>query len=247
MDLIQALKDLWQRRWLVVGGGLIATMAAVLVLYSVSVMPPGVSKRVDVRAQGSSSILVDSARSPIADTRKALGPLIERAGIFARLMSGSIVINRIAKQTGTPPDEIDTGGPVPLPGQAPGAELPPARTHAYGIMVAQSGELPVISVLTRAPSVPAAKALAAAAPVALRETVREIQSKQGTPERLRVEIRSLGPAQGGMIDDAMGKKIALAAFVFVFGVCLLTILAVPRVIAAWKSEPERSPVDSRFA
>ncbi len=247
MDLIQALKDLWHRRWLVIASGLLAMMAAVLVLYSVSLLPPGVSKRVDVRAQGSASILVDSSRSPIADTRKALGPLIERAAIFARLMSGRDVIDAIGKETGTPPGQIDTGGPTPLPGEAPGAEQAPAKTHPYGIMIAQSGELPVISVLTRAPTVPEAKALAAAAPVALRKAVGRIQAEQETPQRLRVEFRSLGPAQGGMIDDAIGKKIALAAFIFVFGVCILLILAIPRLVDAWRAEPGGRPVDGRFA
>jgi hypothetical protein len=247
MDLVSTLKELWRRRALVVVAGLFAAAAAMLAVYQVSLLPPDVSKRVDVRAQGSISILVDSARSPIADYRRDLGPLTDRAGVFARLMTGSDAVERIAEKTGIPAAKIDVGGPTPLPGQAPGAELGPAQPHPYGIMVAQSGELPIIGIVTRAPTVPEAKAMADAAPAALRQMVGSIQVEQGTPQRQRVEFRRLGPAQGGMIDDATGKKIAMAAFVVVFAASLLAILAVPRLVAAWRSAHGRRPADGALA
>jgi hypothetical protein len=247
VDLVLTLKELWHRRSLVVASALLAGAVAMLALYQVSVLPPGVSKRVEVRAQGSILMLVDSARSPIADSRRDLGPLTDRAAIFARLTAGGDVIERIAEAAGVPARQIDVGGPAPLPGQAPGAELAPAKAHPYGIMVAQSGELPIISVLTRAPTVPEAIALAEAAPPALRRVVGRVQAAQDTPQRQRIEFRSLGPAQGGMIDDAAGKKIAAAIFVVVFAACLLAILAIPRLVAAWRNEPGKGSADGAFA
>jgi hypothetical protein len=247
VDLVSILKEFWRRRALVVVAAAFAAAAGLLAVYQVSLLPPDVGRRVDVRAQGSISILVDSTRSPIADYRRDLGPLTDRAGVFARLMTGGDVVGRIAEATGIPTAKIDVGGPTPQPGQAPGAELGPARAHPYGLMVAQSGELPIIGVLTRAPTVPEARAMAAAAPDALRAVIGSIQAEQDTPQRQRVEFRRLGPAQAGMIDDATGKKIAAAAFAVVFAGCLLAILAVPRLVAAWRIEHGRRPADGAVA
>lgn len=240
MDLVLNLKLLWRRRWLVLGVVALASAAAMFAVFQIGLMPPKLAKRSEVKAQGSIAVLVDSARSPIADSRRDLMPLTDRAGVFARLMVGGSVLARIAKATGIPVSQIDIGGPSPLPGEAPGIEGPPSKLHPYGISVARSGELPIVSVATRAPTVAEAKALAGAAPVALRREVEAIQNQQDTPPRLRVELRTLGPAQGGAVDQALGKKFALVIFVFVLAVGLIAILAVPRLVAAWREEPERS-------
>jgi hypothetical protein len=246
VDLVLNLKQLWRRRRLVAGAVVLAGTAAMLAAFQVSLLPPKLAKRSEVKAQGSIAVLVDSARSPLADSRRDLTPLTDRAGVFARLMVGGNVLARIAKATGIPPGEIDVGGPSPLPGEAPGVEGVPAKLHPYGISVARSGELPIITVGTRAPTGAEARALAAAAPAALRREVEAIQTEQDTPARLRVELRTLGPAQGGPVAEALGKKIALAIFFVVLAACVIAILAVPRLIAAWRDEPERSPGHGAF-
>lgn len=234
MNLILALKELWRRRLLVALAVCAAAAISVLAIFQVSPSPPFVSKRVDVEAHGSVEILVDSADSPIADARRDLAGLTSRASVFARYIAGGNVIRRIAGATGIPVKQIDVAGATPLPGEAPGAEekLP---LHPYGISIGQAGELPILSVSTRAPTVGEARALAAAAPAAIRQVVRSVQQQQGTPDRRRVQFRVLGPAQAARVDDALGKKIALALFVFLLAVFIGLILGVPRFAAAWRA------------
>ncbi len=239
MNLILILKELWRRRLLVALSVVLAFAVSVFAVYQVSFAPPSLSQRSKVNAHGTIEILVDSARSPIADARRDLSGLIARAGVFARLIAGGNVVGEIAKATGIPVKQIDVAGPTPLPGEAPGIE--PVQLHPYGIAITPSEELPILNVDTRAPTVRQAKAMAAAAPGAVRRVVQRIQAEQETPAASRVEFRVLGPAEAGPVDDALGKKVALALFVVMLALCIVAILGFPRLVRAWRSA-EAEPV-----
>lgn len=243
MNLIQILKELSRRRLLVALAAVFSALVAIVAVYDASPAPPSISPRENVNARGSIEILVDSSNSPIADTRRDLTGLIARAGVFGRLISGGNVINEVAKATGIPAKQIDVAGPSPLPGQAPGAGESSPEYHPYGISVVQSETLPILTVVTRAPTVAEARDLADAVPVAIRSLVDSIQLKQETPLGKRVEVRVLGPAEAAPVDEALGKKAALAIFFVVFALCLLAILGIPRFRAAWReADAEEPPV-----
>jgi hypothetical protein len=230
---ISLLKELWERRLLVALSALLATVVAVVVVYDVGLAPPSIAKRDRVEAQGSIEILVDSARSPIADVGRNLEPLTARAGVFARYIAGGKVIARISKQTGIPVRQIQVAGPAPLPGEAPGAEEAPAQQLPYGIAIVQRDALPILNVVTRAPTVEEARELAAAAPAAVSGIVTAIQLEERIPPSKRVTFRVLGPAQANPVTEALGAKVALLIFSFVFGLLILLILGIPRLIDAW--------------
>jgi hypothetical protein len=241
LNLIQTLKELSRRRLLVALSVAFSAAVAILAVYQVSPSPPSISAREHVNAQGSIEILVDSANSPIADTRRDLTGLIARAGVFARLIAGGNVVNEIAKTTGIPAKQIDVAGPTPLAGEAPGAGEPSPEFHPYGISVIQSETLPILTVVTRAPTVTEARELAEAVPAAIGGLVNAIQVKQDTPANKQVEFRELGPAQAAPVDEALGKKVALAVFVVVLALCLLAILGLPRFRAAWRAADAEEP------
>ncbi len=242
MNLILLLKELWRRKVLLVLSVVAAIAIPVVVVYQVSVSPPGISKRTQVDAQGSIEILIDSARSPLADSRRDLTGLTTRAGVFARLIAGGNVVRQIAKDSDIPFDQIDVAGPTPFPGEAPGVGQEPLQLHPYGIAITQPEELPIVKVVTRAPTVDEARALASAAPKAVREVVESVQAQQGTPADKRIEFRVLGPAQAAMNDEALGKKAALALFFVVLALCVGLILGVPRFKAAWTAaDPDDAP------
>ncbi len=244
MNFIQALRELWQRRLYVVLAAVVAFAVAVAVVYDVSVAPPSIAKRDHVEAHGSIEILVDSAQSPIGDVGRELTPLSERAGVFARYIAGGNVIKAIAKSTGIPADEIEVAGPRALPGEAPGSESAAPHLLPYGIEIAQGGTLPILNVVTRAPTVPEARELAAAAPAAVSDIVTSIQREQGVPERKRVIFRALGPAEADPVTDARGAKVAVLIFLVVFAFGLLLILGIPRLAEAWRTadaEAEQPP------
>lgn len=242
MNLILILKELWRRRVLVALAIFVAAAVATLAVFQVTPSPPFIAKRDRVNAQGSIEILVDSARSPIADARRDLAGLTARAGVFARLMVGGNVIGHMAEANKIPVEQIGTVGPVPLPGEAPGAEQESAELRPYGVAVTQPEALPILKVVTRAPTVPEARSLAAAAPAAIRQVVKSIQAQQGTPLGKRVQFRVLGPAEAGRVEDALGKKIALLLFIVLLAIFIVLILGLPRLVTAWReAETEVGP------
>jgi hypothetical protein len=245
VNLIANLKELWRRRVLVAAAAAAAVAISVLAVFDVGVLPPSISKREHVDAKGSIEILIDSSRSPIADARRDVTGLTARAGVFARLMAGGNVVRRIARSVDVPVKQIDVAGPTPLPGQAAGVAQPPPQLHPYGISIEQAEELPIVTVNTRAPTVPEARAMAAAAPGAVRHMVKSIQEQQGTPTGKRVELRVLGPALAAPNDEALGKKVALALFAVLLIVSIVLILGIPRLIAAWRSAPDGLGPDDR--
>jgi hypothetical protein len=234
--LIPYLKELWSRKKLVgavVGG---AAFLSIIAVYNVGFAPPSISQREQVAADGSIEILVDSAHSPIADARRDLSGLSARAIVFARLIAGGNIVRQIAKRADIPFNQIDVTGPVPPPGQAPPVEQ--VQLHPYGITITPAEELPILDVVTRAPTVDEAKRLAAAAPPAVREEVERIQENQDTAPGRRVEFRVLGPAVAGTRDAALGKKAALGLFIALVAIGLVLILGIPRFRAAWREESE---------
>ncbi|HEV7769074.1 MAG TPA: hypothetical protein VGO66_00245 [Solirubrobacterales bacterium] len=242
MSLVLGLKELWRRRAYVVAAVLAAAGISILVVFQVSLLPPSISKRAQVEVQGSIDVLVDSAASPIADARRDLAGLTARAGVFARLMAGGNVVGRIAQDADVPIKQIDVAGPEPLPGEAPGAEQPSSQARPYGIAITQQGELPILSIVTRAPTRPEARALAAAAPAAIAEVVTSTQRRQGTPSAKRVQFRVLGPAEVVSVNNSPGRKMALLLFVVLLGIFVALVLAAPRFLAAWRTaEPEPAP------
>lgn len=242
VNFILNLKELWRRRVLVAASVVVAAAISVVAIFNVGFFPPSISKRAQVSARGSIEILIDASQSPIADVRRDLTGLTARAGVFARYMAGGNVIGLIAKDTGIPVKQIDVAGPAPLPGEAPGADQAPPQVHPYGIAITQPDVLPILSVVTRAPTVREARALAAAAPAAVRRVVESIQEQQEIRPRKRVEFRVLGPARADPVNDALGKKIALLLFIVVLAMFLVLILAGPRLVAAWRAvEPDPRP------
>jgi hypothetical protein len=246
VNFIFFLKELWQRRFAVALVGIGAAAIATLVVYSVSFLPPSLGKRDHVEARGSIEILVDSAKSPIADVGRDLEPLTARAGVFARYIAGGNVIKRIAETTGIPARQIEVAGPAPLPGEAVGATAAPAKLRPYGIEIVQRDELPIVSVGTRAPTIPEARELAAAAPGAIRGIVSAIQQQQRIPGAKKVTFRVLGPAQTDLATEALGAKAAFGIFIVLFGLGVLLILGLPRLVAAWRSVDVEPPAQESF-
>jgi hypothetical protein len=235
VNFIRLLKELWQRRLAVALVAIGSLAIAVLVVYSISLAPPSLGKRDHAEANGEIEILVDSARSPIADVGRDLEPLTARAGVFARYIAGGNVIKRIAQETGIPLKQIEVAGPAPLPGEAAGVTAEPTKLLPYGIEIVQRDALPIVNVSTRAPTVPEARELAAATPGAVSEIVSGIQTQQDIPNAKKVTFRVLGPAQADLSTEALGAKAAIGIFIVLFALGILLILGLPRLVEAWRS------------
>lgn len=242
MNLISILKELWRQRRLVAASALAAATLSVLLVFDVSPLPPSISEQAQLSGEGSIEILVDSARSPIANAQRELTGLTERAGVFARLMAGGNVVDQISRAAGVRATEVEVTGPTPLPVEAPGAGEAPPSPLPYRLTFSQLSELPIVVVTAHGPTAEAAGKLASAAPAALRTVVRSTQERQQTPPQQRVEVRVLGPAQVKSLSEGNGIKVALLAFLVLFAVGLGLILGIPRLVAAWREvDVERQP------
>ena len=233
MTFVSALRELWKRKVLVAIAVVIALALSILAVYQVG--GGGIAKKGSVEAHGSTQILIDSARSPIAGSKRDISGLISRAGVFARLMAGGDVVAQIAEDAGVDPESIQVTGPSPLPGEAPGA-TEAEEALPYGLTFTEEPELPIVSVVTRAPTVKEAAALAEASPEALRGVIQTVQEQQSTPAREKVEVRVLGPPQAQVSSTGPGNKMAVAIFVLVLALEIGLILGFPRLVAAWRRE-----------
>lgn len=242
MEPARNLKMLWRRRRLVAVGGAVALIAAILSVYTVSIFPPSLTSRTNVFATASSQILVDTPDSSFADLSYELEPLETRAAVFARFLANPAAMELVSQQSGIPAYEIEAQGPyeqnLPLNQQEPTAEERSTQIIGegalYRLRLENNPNLPIISVFAQAPTEKEAKALAAAAPAALRVYVKRLQEQQHTPKRDRVEIRPLGHATGGVVNAGANREIALLVFFVVFvGWCLLMIPA-NTIIGGWR-------------
>ncbi len=234
MEFARTLKILWQRRRLVALGALIAAIASLLSVYQVGLFPPSLTSRTNVFATGSSEMLVDTPASAFADLSTDLTQLNTRATVFARFMASPAVVNLIARKAELPVDAIEAQGPfdlnLPVIDQEPTAEQRSSQIigegAVYRLRFENNPVLPIVSVFTQAPTKEEAIALAEAAPLALRTYVDRLQTKQHTPDSLRVEIRTLGTATGGVVNEGANVQIATLVFIAVFaGWCMLLVPA----------------------
>ncbi len=234
MELVRTLKTLWRRRRLVAVGAAIALIAALLSVYQVGLFPPSLTSRTNVFATASTEILVDTPDSTFADLANDLDPLNTRASVFARFLASPAAVALIAREAKLPVDAIEAEGPydqnLPIFQQEPTAEQRSSQIVGeralYRLRFENNPSLPIIQVFAQAPTEPEAARLGGAVPVALRGYIGRIQAEQNTPAFRQVEIRKLGAAVGGVVNEGANLQIASLVFVVVFiGWCLLLIPA----------------------
>lgn len=244
MEGAQVLKILWQRRLLVALGALVALVAALLSVNRVELFPPSLQSRTNVFATASTQILVDTPRSAFADLSNETDPLETRASVFARFLTSPVAIALIAREAGLPVDAIEAQGPYEL-NLPPFQQEPTAEQRStqiigegalYRLRFENNPELPIVSVFAQAPTRGAAIGLAAAAPAALRAYVERIQRRQHTPVARQVEIRKLGHATGGIVNEGASRQIAVLVFAVVFAAWCMLLVPAHTIAQGWRGE-----------
>jgi hypothetical protein len=252
MELARILKSLWRRRYWLGIGILIAVAAATVSVFQVGLFPPSLISRTNVFSTASTQILVDTPNSAFANLGEEVEPLNTRAQVFSRFLASPIATQLIAREAKLPADAIEGQGPyeqnLPLFEQEPTAEKRSSQIIGeralYRLRFENNPTLPIISVYAQAPTSDSANRLADAVPAALASYIKSIQEKQNTPAGLRVEVRQLGDATGGVVNAGANAQIAaLVFFVVLIGWCLLLIPA--RTIAKGWREASTPPDGGR--
>lgn len=242
MELARTLKTLWRRRRLLALGALVALVAALLSVYRVGLFPPSLEGRTNVFASASSQILVDTPDSAFADLSYDLEALDARASVFARFLASPAAVALIAREAKLPFTQIAAQGPfelnVPEVQQAPTAERRSSQILGegalYRLRFENNPSLPIVSVFAQAPRREEAVALAEAAPTALRDYIDRIQAEQHTPVERQVEIRRLGSATGGIVNEGANLQIATLVFIAVLGAWCMLLIPARTIARGWR-------------
>jgi hypothetical protein len=242
MELARTLKTLWLRRRLVALGAAIAVIAALLSVYTVSLMPPSMSSRTNVFATASTQLLVDAPDSAFADLANDLTPLETRASVFARFLASPAALELVSRDAKVPLSSIEAQGPydinLPVIQQEPTAGQRSSQIIGEGALYRLRFEnnpvLPIVSVFAQAPTEAEATALAEAAPQALRTYINRLQARQETPPDRQVVIRRLGAATGGVVNEGASLQIALLVFIVVFGAWCMLLVPAQTLVRGWR-------------
>jgi hypothetical protein len=248
MESARNLEILWRRRRLVALGAAVALLAALLSVYRVALIPPSLQSRTNVFATASTQILVDTPRSAFADISNELEPLENRASVFARFLTSPAAIDLTARAAHLPAAAIEAQGPyevnLPPVQQEPTAEQRSTQIIGegalYRLRFESNPDLPIVTVFAQAPTEAGAIDLAEAVPAGLRAYVKRIQREQRTPLERQVEIRTLGAATGGVVNEGADRQIAALVFIVVFVVWCLLLIPAHTIAQGWR-EPLGGP------
>ena len=232
----------------------IALLAAMQILFSISLFPPRLETRsVDV-ATASTHVLVDTPRSTLTDLRQdvyEIRSLSQRAVILGNVMASPPVREFIARRVDVAPDGISATGPLTLeqPREIASAENEPHTSDIlqppdeYRLSIRANPTVPVLDVYSQAPDAEAARGLADAAVDGLQDYLDAVALERRTPADDQVDLQQLGRARGGVINPGAGLAIALVVFALVFTGCSVGVLLIARVRRGWAaSEPAEAPL-----
>jgi hypothetical protein len=237
MEIGYILNELWRRKYWVALGLIVAVIAAASTAYKL----PSLEKKSLVLGTASTEVLIDSPRSPLGSLTSEIDTLAVRAGIYARLIESTPVRERVARELGVSPLGVATQGPQPKRSQR-GREASAGdrsnelltEDNELRLFASSAGDIPLLTISGQGPTGESAIRLVDAAANAIADYVSEIQESQDIPEYARVQIRRLGPPQGGLVNEGVDKMAAALAFVGGFvGWCILVLLA-GRIGESWR-------------
>lgn len=250
MGLVNALRELWSRRLLVVGAGLLALVVFAVVAYDVSSPTSLDSRRYEVGV-ASASALVDTPSSQLVDLGLKKGidasTLPTRAALLASLMVNSPLKERIAIAARVDPRMLIVSAPAedgaatpvrsaPVPEASISPSDPKANILRTSVPNLPSGQLPVITVATQAPTAATAARLADESIAVLRRSLRAAadDGAQRVPDRRRLVLRPLGQARSATETRGPGFLLAIVAGLCTFVLACCAILFGTWLIRTWR-------------
>lgn len=223
MEFVEILSTL-RRRW-------IAT-ALVVVLAAGAAAAVRTSTHNTTSGAATVQLLVDSPSSALANLSENPAPLISRGGVLAQVATSQAVIGSIAKAAGVPEGQITAQGPYSGAAESQNAITPAearsnqivAEKQIYRLSFVPQQNEPVITATVQAPTTDGAAKIASAIYPGIESYISTIQLEGKTPERDRVTIRQLGPAQAGAVTSGSRGTLTVAGFLGVLIAGLLAIL-----------------------
>lgn len=239
MELGRHLAELWSIRY-AAACLTIAIIAALLVTYKVSLLPPKLSPRALEMASASTEVLVDTPKSSVLDLRQDLfdiGSMTNRSVLLGNVMASPPVLAYIGRRAGVPPDLIRAVTPrtpnSPRPFVAPGNDKKATdllrSTNQYRLNIDANPTVPILKIYSQAPTATAAEQLANAAVDGLRDYLdRQAVARQIAPDK-QVRLVQLGRARGAVINGGVRLQVALLTFLIAFALLAAAGVFISRV------------------
>jgi capsular polysaccharide biosynthesis protein len=245
MELVSILRLLWRHRVLVAIAALVSVLVGLSMVYRIG-LPPKLESRHYQVGIGSVTALVDTPHSQVVDlggdTGSDIATLSARASLLASLMASSPLKDEIASRAGIRPDELltaaqsgGTSDAAPAPTPANDAE---ATILKASIANLDSGQIPIISVNTQAPTEAAAARLANESIAVLQQQIKSQAGTDKVPEARRVVVRQLGPARSATVSRGPSPTIGIAVAVLVLLLGCATIVGMSALVGGWRRAVE---------
>jgi hypothetical protein len=240
VDLALALRHIWRQKLWLVRVVVLATVAAVLSAYDVSVSPPGLKSRSLESGAAKLGLILDSRESSLAPRDVPVAALAGRAVFYAELLRSQPMRKSIGERTGVPWQTISIDGQTvgqptiqsDQPGQAQRSVELVQESSSRRLYFTVNPDFPIINLYAQAPTAGEAVRLVQGAADSLTSYTRDLQSKLEVPIPRRAELLQLGDPQGGEVAPGADVGVALiVALAVLLGGCLL-ILYIPRVVTA---------------
>jgi hypothetical protein len=250
MDIVTILRELRRRRRSVVAAGLVAVLAAVLVMYQV----PGFKSRSHDVGVATTQILLDTPSSQVvAVAPKGSESLGMRANLLASLMVDGDVESEIAHRAGLQPNQL--GGTTDAamnnsPGSSLSTPAPSTRSRPYVLTThilsdATNMPLPIIEVDVQAPTSDAAVRLAQAAVLGLKDYLTSTAAEERIPDVQRLDVEGLGVPQGATVTQGPTVVVGVLVAMFVFVLGCASILAGSTLRRRWRAAAEREALEAQ--
>jgi hypothetical protein len=239
MNSVTILRNLWRRRMLVAVAGFVAFAAGWLFAFGPALSFPPKPRGYTVGV-ATANLLVDTPRSQVIEVApKGSDTLAARANVLANLMVDGGIKDAIAKRAGLPSKKIIASAP------SPDGSVPPPKLNAHSmayttsvVLTSDMAELPIIKVQTQGPNVSKALRLANAAVDGLSDYLNTKATDDSVDATRRLQVRSLGTAQGMISERGPASLMAPVVVLLVFlGGCAL-ILVVSALNSRWREAIE---------
>jgi hypothetical protein len=249
MQLGMHLRELWRSRLGLAISFALAVVAAAWSVGTISLSPLGFKSRTVQMAAASTRVLVDAPKSSLLDLSVStldIDAMTNRALLVSNVMASEPVRGYIARHAKLPADVLRVASPVTLdwPRQLAQSGSPKETSdifkspNEYRLSLRANPTVPVIDIYAQAPTTKMARELANGAVTGMRGYLQDIGAKQGIAPAQQVHLQQLGAARGGVVNPGVKSRLALLAFLLVFGTSCVGTIFLARVRRGWAAGPD---------
>jgi hypothetical protein len=247
MKLGKRIRELWNKRPVIVASAALALVVAIWSVARISILPPGIESRSLEMSTAATHVIVDKPRSTILDLREdtySLEALRQRAILLGNVMANGEVRDAIASGAGVPSDKLQIAPPL-TPTQPRAVVASTDRKHAtdlldstdqYRLSIQANPTVPMLDIYAQAANPDTAARLANTAVEELRAYLDRLAVTEETPESHQIQLLRLGGAEGTAINPSVDVQVALLVFVLTFAIACATLIFASRIRDGWRAQ-----------